>query len=254
VVSLQKDTLSGAPDYATPVIGWRVLLVVKREGGWRLRSVTYPQHLVAATGIRGGGRGPRVCREHHPVPAEPCGCGVHAAHTPGLAVLYLEQGRGARIVVTGVVGRVALWGAVVDCEWGWRAEIAHPAHLYVPVGWSPRLTPTGATSLARALGGYGVPVEVIDGRTETEVLRRQPEAEAAGPAQAPRGKGPRAGRSCAPSCTGAWSGASATGPPRREAPADRHRPLTRAGARRAVSQRARRCRASSDPSRGDAHR
>lgn len=164
--------MGGAPDYATPVIGWRVWLVVEREGGCRLRSVTYRNAWLPRKGFVAECHSPSAYREPHAVPAETCGCGVHAARSPGLAVLYLEQGRGACIVVTGVIGRVALWGAVVDCEWGWRAEMAYPAHLYLPAGWSPRLTPMGATSVARALGAYGVPVEVIDGRTETEVLCR----------------------------------------------------------------------------------
>jgi hypothetical protein len=42
------------------------------------------------------------------------------------------------------LGRVSLWGSVIECERGWRASYAYPAALYVAtrsVARRPRLTP-----------------------------------------------------------------------------------------------------------------
>jgi hypothetical protein len=157
-----------APDYIAPVVGWRVWLVVGRAGSsWRLRSPVYdtlwpPRRELVAV-CRGRHFGP----ESHPAPAERCGCGIHAAPARA-AALYLEYRRGA--VNPGVIGRVSLWGSVVECAHGWRASCAYPAHLYVPAGWAPGLGAAGVGETARALTVYGVPVEIIDARTESELL------------------------------------------------------------------------------------
>ena len=75
-----------------------------------------------------------------------------------------------------VLGRVALWGKVVECEWGWRGARAYPALIYVPtgphrnvsmpkghlLGWRPQYVPLPEEEVAAALGEYGVPVEFVD--------------------------------------------------------------------------------------------
>ena len=38
----------------------------------------------------------------------------------------------AGLVAPRVLGRVSLWGDVVECAWGWRASFAYPAQIYVP--------------------------------------------------------------------------------------------------------------------------
>ena len=60
-----------------------------------------------------------------------------------------------------VIGRVSLWGTVVECAQGWRASLAYPAQLYVP------LLPRGrhaalAHQFALDLTDYGVPVDLIE--------------------------------------------------------------------------------------------
>jgi hypothetical protein len=32
------------------------------------------------------------------------------------------------------VGLVSLWGKLIECDWGWRGELAYPRQLYVPIG------------------------------------------------------------------------------------------------------------------------
>jgi hypothetical protein len=74
-----------------------------------------------------------------------------------------------------VLGRVSLWGKVVECKRGWRGERAYPASIYVP-----RLSAEGRLLLARspgpeavalALGSYGVPVESVACESVAELAR-----------------------------------------------------------------------------------
>ena len=63
-----------------------------------------------------------------------------------------------------MIGTVSLWGGVVECEHGWRAGFAYPREIFVP-----SLAPEPDETAAR-LGGYGVPVEVLDACTISMAL------------------------------------------------------------------------------------
>jgi hypothetical protein len=68
------------------------------------------------------------------------------------------------------VGRVSLWGVVIECERGWRALYAYPARLYLPerlTARDPRLRPR---EVAEGLAGYGVPVTLTDASDRSELL------------------------------------------------------------------------------------
>ena len=164
--------LDRAPDYFEPIVGWRVWVVVLDERGEpRLRSVVqktlWPtgEALVAECCQR------RVLarllrrQQHGPVPLLSCQCGVYATHLAELEPLLAEAPweTGAR-----VLGRVSLWGEVVECERGWRASHAYPAHVYVPVrdGRRPRLT---QEEIALGLADYGVPVDLLPCRPSQAV-------------------------------------------------------------------------------------
>ena len=69
-----------------------------------------------------------ACPHGHSAPLLTCACGIYAARRPDDAVVYLT-GRDEPGVVGRVLGRVALWGAVVEAEDGWRAEYAYPFEL-----------------------------------------------------------------------------------------------------------------------------
>lgn len=118
----------------------------------------------------------------HAAPAEDCRCGLYAARTPAQAAALLAERRWARAchALQAVLGRVLLWGSVVECEQGWRAERAYPAALYLPAlapevrGGLGRFLPRGqsaisAPELARGLAAYGVAVELIACRTLAEL-------------------------------------------------------------------------------------
>ena len=126
-----------APEYAGALIGWRVWCVVHDGGELRLGSVI--QDDVWPAGAAFVAR----CRAHEPpanrlllrepeahvAPADGCTCGIYAAREPAAAWTYL-RGRDEPHTVARVIGRVMLWGRVVEHEDGWRAERAYPLDVY----------------------------------------------------------------------------------------------------------------------------
>jgi hypothetical protein len=126
-----------APDYAGALIGWRVWCVVRYGGDLRLASVIQDDVWPIATPLVA------CCRAHEPpanmlllraparheVPAAGCTCGIYAAREPAGAWTYL-RGRDEPHTVARVIGRVMLWGRVVEHEDGWRAERAYPLDVY----------------------------------------------------------------------------------------------------------------------------
>jgi hypothetical protein len=156
-----------SPDFAEPVRAWRVWWVLLQERELRLRSLFFP--LLWEPGKRVEAE----ClhrpllrpwrRRSHGAPHEPCGCGIYATTTLCGAADYLSHIRPAPPeAIQYAVGRVSLWGVVIECEHGWRASCAYPAALYVPTrsaACRPRLK---AREVAEGLAGYGVPVTVIE--------------------------------------------------------------------------------------------
>lgn len=169
-----------APDYAEPIVGWRLWHVAERDGALRLRSPLYrtpwpPQTELVASCRRGLEAGlslylPR--RSRHPSPDPVCSCGVHGGRTATDAAAYLTKLFKPRDdVLHRVIGTVSLWGTVVECERGWRASHAYPRQIYVPVpSKRNRLFPVGdlrrparpPAEIADALAEYGVTVELVE--------------------------------------------------------------------------------------------
>lgn len=171
----------GAPDYVAPTVGWRGWLVVEVEGTLRLCS---PRHwtvwlpraeLVALCRL---GERPwwplRPSVPGHAAPDEGCRCGIYAAPTAVRAAASVtDPPRPRERIVHHVIGRVSLWGTVVECERGWRAERAYPASLAVPAPRRSRrrghiLRPRrhqprsrSSAEIADALCEYGVPIELV---------------------------------------------------------------------------------------------
>jgi hypothetical protein len=124
------------PDYAAPLVGWRVWRVAETRAGLRLLSVVYddvwrPRRAAVA-----------VCSHAHEAPAAACVCGIHALADRTTAERYLV-GRNDPWIVGRVLGLVSLWGTVVECERGWRAERGYPLRLWA------------ADSLLAGLSAYG---------------------------------------------------------------------------------------------------
>jgi hypothetical protein len=121
VVNHRSATLEGlATDVRTePIVAWRAwALTGHRDGtGLLLRPVAKrarlwrPREIVEAS-----------CRtsRRHEAPDPRCTCGLHATH----AIDPLRRTRSPA-----VLGRVALWGRVVEHEHGFRAQYAYPQRL-----------------------------------------------------------------------------------------------------------------------------
>lgn len=159
--------MSAAPDYAEALDVWRVWRVVRRGGELRLRSVVQGtlwvpgKELVAECLRRQFSLLPwrrRACR--HEAPLDDCDCGIYGASLEQVAG-YFDDGLGGRGVHR-VIGRVRLWGSVVECERGLRASRAYPARIYVPTCRADGNRVEATEEVALALTDYGVPIEILD--------------------------------------------------------------------------------------------
>jgi hypothetical protein len=156
-----------APDFIEPVVGWRAWLVSEVEGRPLLDGVVFhcawePGRPLVAECLHFRPRlfRPwRVREPDHGAPGLDCRCGIYAAADAGEAIRYARAGwlpdPVRRPALHRVIGRVSLWGRVVECEHGWRASHAYPERLLVPARAAP------GERVAEALEVYGVPVELV---------------------------------------------------------------------------------------------
>jgi hypothetical protein len=162
--------LGPIPDYVEPVEAWRVWRVAMRQGRVVLQSLfvgaVWEPGAPLVASCSGGHRSRwapwRRKPNDHPAPELECRCGIYGVQSVAAARSYLEKPpllcRDDR-----VIGRVALWGEVVEGPLGWRASHAYPIELFVPAA-------AGAHGLRRreytdeillALEEYRVPVDVV---------------------------------------------------------------------------------------------
>lgn len=170
--------MSCTPDYAQPIGGWRVWLVADLAGKARLVSVFHHVPWPVRRELVGECLAEPPFRlfrwrpkpEPHAAPEERCACGIYAARELSQAIEYLRSYRVRQTskvngcaVVHRVIGRVQLWGTLVECEDGWRGSRAYPERLFVP----ERTWIGGAVArledLALSLADYGIPIEILDG-------------------------------------------------------------------------------------------
>jgi hypothetical protein len=106
-------------------------------------------------------------RRHHVAPASRCECGIYAT-ARGSVTEHLARASWWRSAGL-VVGEVALWGTVVEAEWGWRSGRAYPHRLFfLP---PPDTDAAHASRILSALERYGVPVTALDARTGRAAAR-----------------------------------------------------------------------------------
>jgi hypothetical protein len=167
---------AAAPDFAAPFEAWRTWKVVGTAQSPLLASLFFdllwtPRRAVEATCLRRSWLDRlSILRREHEAPGQRCECGVYAA---GLeqAVSYLWHPRVApRRAPIHVLGRVHLWGGVVECERGFRASRAYPAELLVPTAVSGRGRLSGIEQIALGLERYGIPVRLVECRTRDELV------------------------------------------------------------------------------------
>jgi hypothetical protein len=144
-----------APDYTDPVIGWRIWRVVRCRGQYLLGSLFnrvawFPESALDAQCFQSLIRS----RAHHS-PELKCHCGIYAAQRDTIDTSLLSQ-RSLRPLV---VGRVYLWGNVIEAQAGWRASRGYPERIFVPrIGGQAK---DDDLRMAEGLRSYGVPVSVV---------------------------------------------------------------------------------------------
>jgi hypothetical protein len=113
-------------------------------------------------------------RRHH-APGPECRCGIYACKTQNLTGFFTLF----PMMDVMVVGEVALWGRVVVCERGFRAQYAYPTRLsmFAPP-WSDAKPDERLQGMYDALLDYRVPVDfselVVDFRPiPSPLLRRR---------------------------------------------------------------------------------
>ena len=166
-----------SPDYVEPVHGWRLWSVVPTGGRSRLQSlvcpsVWWPGRELVASCEASPRDSLRPWRRHppgHTAPEPHCTCGVHAMARVRHLGTYVPPAA-SRLVVQRAVGRVALWGDVVEGSRGWRAARGYPAELWLPHADLRCQTVAELEGIALELADYGVPVHVCDGMCARDVI------------------------------------------------------------------------------------
>ena len=152
-----------APDLIAPILGWRAWKVVEENGEPLLSSVVFPRFW------RPGEETRAECQPGtHTAPQRHCVCGLYAGATAQHAEPYLDGYNHLIGTSPVVLGRVAVWGTVIECSDGWRASHAYPHDLFVPVRGVSRKP----DELGLALARYGVPVELLDCEPRRGVVAR----------------------------------------------------------------------------------
>jgi hypothetical protein len=152
-------SLSEAPDYVEPIVGWRLWRIGRRGGEARLESPFYRSAWTPRAPLAARCEAPAVWRRRrHEAPQEGCTCGIYAA------ALDVLKDRLAGTTLWGwprlAVGRVSLWGTVVETEKGWRGEFGYPSSLYVIV--PPAASREKSERTATLLECYGVEVQMLE--------------------------------------------------------------------------------------------
>lgn len=171
-LALAEPDVDLIPDFVEPVEAWRVWRVAVRERGIVLQSLyagaVWEPIAPLVASCTGGHRARwmpwRRTPNDHSAPDLDCRCGIYGVPSVAAARSYLERppllSRDDR-----VIGRVALWGDVVEGPGGWRASHAYPLELFVP---SPVVAHRGLRQRAYlneilfALeAAYRVPVDLV---------------------------------------------------------------------------------------------
>jgi hypothetical protein len=121
-----------------PIIGWRVWHVDDGPAGARLLSWSHPAEWPARERMEASctpGHASLRCRRRHAAPEPGHACGLYALHSRERAEALMDglfalvpAGCNHRAVA---LGRVSLWGRVIENTGGWRAQYGYPYDLHV---------------------------------------------------------------------------------------------------------------------------
>ncbi len=179
-----RTGVTRAPDMVEPAVGWRVWDVVELDGSYRLCSLAFWTIWLPGRAALAACRRMLVDRSwsrlpDHAAPHPACTCGIYGTLAVQHAIDYARQFRPRSDTVHRVVGLVSLWGTVVECEGGWRAEQGYPSALFVPSArahrkpvWRIPGPSRPVAEVAIGLADYGARVEVVDASTWRELRER----------------------------------------------------------------------------------
>jgi hypothetical protein len=153
--AVAPDVEVRAPDYTDPVVGWRIWRVVRCRGQYLLGSLFNRVAWFPETALEAQCFQSIIRSRAHRSPDLRCHCGIYAAQRDTIDAGLLSQ-RSLRPLV---IGRVNLWGDVLEAEYGWRASRGYPERIFVPrIGAPPK---DEDYRIAEGLEAYGVPVSIV---------------------------------------------------------------------------------------------
>ena len=153
--TVAPDVEIRAPDYTDPVVGWRIWRVVRCRGQYLLGSLFNRVAWFPETALEAQCFQSIIRSRAHRSPDLRCHCGIYAAQRDTIDAALLSQ-RSLRPLV---IGRVNLWGNVLEAEHGWRASRGYPERIFVPrIGGPPK---DDDLRIAEGLEAYGVPVSIV---------------------------------------------------------------------------------------------
>jgi len=125
------------PDQVAVEYGWRAWGIKKKEtdaGLTLLQSVSAKANAAQKVFWQPFAPMEAVCEHDHEVPGDTCSCGLYSAKTLDHLMTmphYLNYDF-ERNNMFKVMGKVALWGKVIEGSQGWKATYGYPVELYLP--------------------------------------------------------------------------------------------------------------------------
>jgi hypothetical protein len=114
-----------------PLIGWRIWRVTDHGLRATVWDADWPARARFEASCRQGGAAywqheQDLAEERHRPPEPGCECGIYAFKERKDAELLAREKVAGDVIA---LGRVSLWGRVIETELGYRAEYAHPYDL-----------------------------------------------------------------------------------------------------------------------------
>jgi hypothetical protein len=161
-----ERAFEGIPDFVQPLIGWRAWKVWSPRTGCDSCPVFSSVILDTPWTPRR-----KISAEHsfdlgakcHGLLEMGCSCGIYAFKDPLEAFVYLMKVRDRLLgmSVEVALGAVSLWGKVVECESGYKAQYAYPCHFYLPASFARFLTIVSSA--------FGVPAGIYASTLDAEI-------------------------------------------------------------------------------------
>ena len=119
-----RKVMPKIPDFVQPIVGYRCWKVSPTSKAGRLLAIGVTKEWPAGKPIQATNRG--CTKSHSDIPGLNCECGMWAFKT----LADLKDAISEYTHMDLVAGQVYLWGRVIECEFGFRAEYAYPKEIW----------------------------------------------------------------------------------------------------------------------------